>query len=915
MRLVVDGTSRELADHRTEQSLLRVLREELGVTTAKNACEQGECGSCTVSIDGEIACACLVLAAQLRDGAHVVTASAAGRELEALRTAFVSAGAIQCGFCTPGLIVAAADLLHRITSPTEDDIREALANNLCRCTGYHKIIAAVEEAADELAHEQRRRAAMTEFAIPGITARTHAGQVGDPLRRRDGGPKADGSFIYASDLRRDGMLFGATTRSQHPSALIRGISVNRAADLPGVRAVLTHEDVPGERCVGMGEIHQDQPVLAFDRVRYHGEPIAIVAADDPDTARRAAELIDVDYAPLQPIVDPERALDSHAAPIHPWGNEVRTVRIACGDPEVTGDVVVSGTYTVGIQEQAFLGPEAGLAFPDGRGGVELHVATQWLHSDHAQIVAGLDLRPEQVRLVMAGVGGAFGGREDLSVQLHACMLALATGRPVRMVYSREESFVGHPHRHPAKLTYEHHATRDGRLVCVRGRLVFDGGAYESTSASVVVNATTCAAGPYAVENVSLDGTVAYTNNPPAGAMRGFGAVQVAIGYEAQMDRLAIACGLSPLEVRRRNLLRDGGVLPYGQVVPGPVGTNQLLDALERLPLPGKGRSDPRARPGSTFQTTLGGHVKRGVGYAAGFKNIAFSEGYDDASAARVVLENRGGLPVATVHSTASEVGQGVMNVQEQIAREELGPIEVQVMTADTRAGDAGAASSSRLTWILGGALQGACRRVREQLSERAARDGRDDPYAERDEIDLAALAEILADQPVEAAFTYHHRHTVPLGSPDGDDVHAGFSFVAHRAVVEVDVELGVARVVELVCAQDVGRAVNPLALEGQIEGGSIQGLGLALTEELIVEGGLVRTRSLGAYRIPTIVDAPPVRSVILELSDPDTPYGVKGAAELPSVTSTPAVLAALRDATGQPVTRAPARLEDLVEWA
>jgi CO/xanthine dehydrogenase Mo-binding subunit len=343
------------------------------------------------------------------------------------------------------------------------------------------------------------------------------------------------------------MLFGATVRSPHASALIRGIGTRAACALPGVRAVLTHEDVPGDKLVG--STIPDQPVLAIDRVRHHGEPVAIVAADDPVTARRAAALVAVDYEPLEPVVSVQRALADGAPALHPGGNCLRSVPILRGDPQASGEVVIRGRYEVGIQDQAFLGPESGLAIPDADGGVELHIATQWLHIDRVQIAVGLGLPVDRVHVVLAGVGGAFGAREDLSMQLHACMLALHCGRPVNMAYLREESFAGgHVHRHPAWMEYEHHADLQGKLVAVRARLWLDGGAYASTSPAVVANATTLAVGPYAVDNADLLGIVAYTNNTPSGAMRGFGSVQVAVAYEAQMDRLAAAVGRDPLEV-------------------------------------------------------------------------------------------------------------------------------------------------------------------------------------------------------------------------------------------------------------------------------------------------------------------------------------------------------------------------------
>ena len=767
-----------------------------------------------------------------------------------------------------------------------------------------------------------RGGAEPQLRAPGEHA-DRAGHVGARLTRSDGPAKVAGGFRYSSDLQVPGMLHGATARSPHAAARIRSIDTRAARAVPGVHAVLTHEDVTGEKLVG--SVLSDQPVLAFDRVRHHGEPVAIVAADDPATARRAAKLVAVDYELLEPVVSVRRALADDAPALHPGGNELRAVPILRGDPEATGEVVIRGRYEVGIQDQAFLGPESGLAIPDGEGGVELHISTQWLHVDRDQIAAGLGLAPERVHLVLAGVGGAFGAREDLSIQLHACLLALRCERPVKMAYRREESFAGgHVHRHPAWMEYEHHADLEGRLIAVRARIWLDGGAYASSSPAVIANATTLAVGPYAVDNVDLLGVVAYTNNTPSGAMRGFGAVQVAVAYEAQMDRLAAAVGLDPLEVRRRNALPEGGTLPTGQAVRGPVATVRLLEALAAAPLPADRApgDDVRDLPGSTFAATRGEGVRRGVGYAAGFKNIAFSEGFDDSSTARVRLTARAGRAIVEVHTAAAEVGQGVIGIQEQIARTELGVAEVAVLAADTAIDSAGSASASRLTWMIGGAVRTACVAVRAAALERAAGVlGAPDAAALtlrehavwRDGERVLELAALVGAEPVECVRTYRHAPTAPLDPATGQgDSHAGFAFVAHRAVVDVDVELGLARVVELACAQDVGRVINPMALEGQLEGGSIQGLGLALSEELLLEDGIVRTRSFGSYRIPTIVDAAPVPTIILELGDPETPYGLRGVGEMPSISSTPAILAALRAATGHALTRAPVRPEELV---
>jgi CO/xanthine dehydrogenase Mo-binding subunit len=739
-------------------------------------------------------------------------------------------------------------------------------------------------------------------AAGGVAAPVRRG-VGERIPRSDGRPKVTGRFAYASDLRAENMLVGVTVRSPHASALIRGIDTSAARAAPRVRAVLTHADVPGATLVGTGP-RKDQPVLAVDRVRCHGEPVAIVAAEDLATARRAAALVEIDYEQLPPLTDPERALAPDAPKLHPDGNELRTVRIAYGDPAATGPVTVTGAYEIGMQDQAFLGPEAGLATPLEDGGVRLEVATQWLHADREQVAAALGLPEDRVELVLAGVGGSFGGREDLSVHVHACMLALATRRPVKMVYPRDESFVAHVHRHPARLEYEHVAEADGRLVRVRARLLFDGGAYASSSPAVIANAATQACGPYAVPNAAIHATVAYTNNPPCGAMRGFGAPQVAIAYEAQMDGLAERLGMDPVELRIRNALRGGDETPTGQAVPGPVDPEALLAGVRDLDMP-----DPPAGrlgwPGGAFGATEGEGVRRGVGYALAFKNIAFSEGFDDYTVARVRLSAPEGVPVAEVRCAAAEVGQGVVGVVEQVARSELGVDEVRVLTADTRVGSAGATSASRLTWMVTGAVTEACRLLRERLGAEPGGGA-------------AELLDLVDGDEIEEEATYRHRPTEPMDPETGrGDVHAGFAFVAHRAVVDVDVELGTARVAQLACAQDVGRAVNPLALEGQLEGGGLQGVGLALMEEMRVEDGVVTSRSLDEYRIPTIVDAPDMPSLVLELGNPDAPYGVTGVGEMAAISSTPAVLAALRAATGRPLTRVPARPEDLAaveEW-
>ncbi len=726
------------------------------------------------------------------------------------------------------------------------------------------------------------------------------GVVGTSTVRADGIPKVKGEFEYSSDMQMDGMLWGATLRSRHPRADIWSLDVSRALATAGVHAVLTHEDVPGRKLYGMERA--DQPVLAWQHVRYQGEPIAIVAADHPETARRAADAIHVEYDVLAPLSDPERAMAPDAPQLHLSGNVLRHLRIVHGDPDAEAEVVVSGEYEVGMQDQAFLGPESGLAVPDGEGGVDLYIATQWLHVDRDQLALSLGLPAEKVRLILSGVGGAFGGREDLSMQIHACMLALHTGRPVKMVYNREESFFGHVHRHPCRMRYEHGATRDGRLVYVRARILLDGGAYASSSTAVCANAACFAAGPYEVPNARIDSYVTYTNNPPCGAMRGFGAVQVAIAHEAQMDKLAAALGTDPVELRIANAMRPGSRLPTGQIIREPAPVAELLERVRAMPLPAAsdGDRDLRELPGGVSNTTHGEGVRRGIGYAVGIKNIGFSEGFDDFSTARVRLCIDAGEPLVEVHTAAVEVGQGLVTVQAQIARTELGVERVAVLTADTRVGSAGSSSASRQTYVTGGAVKAACEAIRERL-------GADPRTMTADE-----LAAVLGHDAIEETVEWRHRETYPLDENGQGEAHVQYAFSAHRAVVDVDVELGLVRVVELATTQEVGKAMNPQALEGQIQGGTAQGLGLALLEEIQLKDGKVLNASFTDYLLPTILDMPPMQIEILEHPDPDAPYGLKGVGEPPHISTPPAVVAALRDATGRPLTRIPVRPEHIV---
>ncbi|WP_171982734.1 molybdopterin cofactor-binding domain-containing protein [Nocardia terpenica] len=766
--------------------------------------------------------------------------------------------------------------------------------------------------------------------FPGEVVAPGRGGIGESPLRPDATLKVKGEFAYASDLWMDGMLWGMTLRSPHPRARIVRLNLAPALAMPGVFAVLTHEDVPGRKVYGLDHTW-DQPVLAIGEVRHQGEPVALVAADHPEIARRALAAIEIEWEVLEPIIDPVAVVDDpENLTVQERGGIARHQPVRVGDLEVgraLADVIVEEHYEVGIQDQAFLGPESGLVIPGEDGGLDFYVATQWMHNDLSQIGPCLGLPEEKIRMTLAGVGGAFGGREDLSMQIHAGMLAMYTGKPIKMMYNREESFFGHVHRHPARMWYEYGATRAGKLTYAKVKIVLDGGAYTSATLNVTGNAASLAVGPYEIPHLEIDAYGVYTNNPPCGAMRGFGAVQACFAHESMMDKLADALEMDPVRVRQINAVSEGSALATGQVLHAPTPLREMLGQLRDMPLPDAlDATDIRNLPGGASQTTHGEGVVRGIGYGVGIKNICFSEGFDDYSTARVRLEVIGGEPVALVHTAAAEVGQGLVTVEAQIARTELGVEQVTIHPADNGVGDAGSSSASRQTYMTGGAVKTACEAVRDRVLALAAAQG----YARAaglvggkvvshtGEV-LAALVDVLDEGVVEETREYHHQPTTGMDPVTGQgNSHTQLAVCVHRAVVDVDTELGLVKVVALDAVQDVGRIMNRLSLEGQIHGGSVQGLGLAVMEEIQVTNGKVRNPSFTDYLIPTILDTPTQKLEILENADPRAPYGLRGAGEPPTLSSTPAIVSAIRHAcraaggTGH-LTRVPVRPEDIIQ--
>ncbi|MEU3960487.1 molybdopterin cofactor-binding domain-containing protein [Streptomyces buecherae] len=754
-------------------------------------------------------------------------------------------------------------------------------------------------------------------AVPGPPAPHGLGVSVPPL---DTIAKTQGVFPYAADLWAEGLLWAAVLRSPHPHARIVSIDTTAAAAMPGVRTVVTHADVPGDAAHGRKVL--DRPVFATELVRHHGEPIAAVAADHPDTARLAAAAIAVEYEILDPVTDPEQAFS--AEPLHPDGNLIRHIPLSYGDPSVVGDVIVEGVYRIGRQDPAPIGAEAGLAVPRPDGGVELYTASTDPHADRDLAAACYGLPPELVKVVVTGVPGAMGEREDAGMLLPLGLLALRTGHPVKLAATREESFLGHAHRHPTLLRYRHHADAEGTLLKVEAQILLDAGAYADTSADALAAAVSFACGPYVVPHAFIEGWAVRTNNPPSGHVRGEGAMQVCAAYEGQMDKLAAKLGLDPAELRMRNVMATGDLLPTGQTVTCPAPVADLLTAVRDEPLPALPGDDADADegewllPGGPDGAGDPRAVRRGVGYGLGMVHMLGAEGTDEVSTATVKVQGS----VATVVCAAVDTGQGFSTLARQIVQETLGVEEVHIAPVDTDQPPAGPAARGRHTWVSGGAVERAAKMVRTQLLQPLAHkfgmstelltiaDGKITSY---DGVLSTTVAEALEGKELWATAQCRPHPTEPLDDSGQGDAYVGLAFCAIRAVVDVDVELGAVRVVELTVAQDVGRALNPRQLRARIEAGVTQGIGAALSENLRTSRGIVRHPDLTGYALPTALDVPDIKIVkLIEERDVVAPFGAKAVSAVPVVTSPAAIASAVRAATGRPVGRLPIRPQSAV---
>ncbi|HEX6817363.1 MAG TPA: xanthine dehydrogenase family protein molybdopterin-binding subunit [Ktedonobacterales bacterium] len=703
--------------------------------------------------------------------------------------------------------------------------------------------------------------------------------IGASVPRPDALGKVTGASRYPADLVRSDMLHLAVVYAGRPSARIRALDAYAALASPGVVAVLTAADVPTN---AYGLIDADQPVLCDDVVRHEGDKIALVVADSPDAARAAAALVRVEYDDLSAVTDPRAALRDDAPLVHTarGTNLLLHVPIRKGDTEAAfaaADVVLEGEFATSWQEHAFLQPEAGIAYLDDAGRVVVETAGQWLHEDRRQIAAILQLPEEQVIMRYAAIGGAFGGREDLSLQHLLALAAWKLRRPVALVWSREESMVAHHKRHPFQIRCTWGATRDGHITAVRAELIADGGAYASTSVEVVKVATLFASGCYAVPNIAADGYAVYTNNIPAGAFRGFGAPQAQFAAEIMVTRLAEALGIDPAELRQRNIYREGDREPSGNVLPEGVSA---LPVLERCMEEARARLDY-----GTSRPPAAPHVRRGIGIACGIKNVGYSFGYPDQATASVEVYGEAELERAVVRVGAADVGQGAHLALRQIAAATLGlPLgRVAMITDDSaEAPNAGSASASRMTLMGGRAVHDAAQAARAKWADSESY------YA-------------------EATAQFRPTATTPLDPITG----AGrpnycYGYAAQAVEVEVNTLTGQVRVLRVISVHDIGRAINAQQVEGQIEGCLAQALGYALLESFQVRDGHILTPYFSTYLLPTVLDMPDeIIPVVLEFADPEGPYGARGVAEMPLVPFAPAVAAAIHDATGAWLTQQP----------
>jgi selenium-dependent xanthine dehydrogenase len=830
---------------RAGASLLELLREGCGLTSMKDGCApEGSCGACTVLLDGKAVVSCAQPAVRAQGRSVTTLDGLPGEVREQWAGAFVSAGGAQCGFCTPGVVMKAEALLRRDPDPSPETIARALAGNLCRCTGYAKVLDAI------------RLAALARRGEP-IPEPDRTGRVGTRAPRYEGRELVLGEKPFVNDMKVPGMLHGAVRFSDHPRARVLRIDTSRASSHPGVVGVLTWRDVPGERKQGLISADWRQLVAEGEVTGYVGDALALVAAETRAAARDAAAMIQVDYEVLEPVTDPFEALAEGAPEVHEGGNLLSVSRVRRGDVDAalaTAAHVVSETFRTQHVDHAFLEPESALAVPED-GVLHVYSQGQGVWDDRRQIASYLGLPERRVRVTQVSTGGAFGGKEDLGPQGHAALLAHTAGRPVMLTLSRAESIRFQPKRHPMTLEYTVGCDEEGHLVAVRARITGDTGAYASLGEKVLERSAGHACGAYRVPNVDVESRAVFTNNPPAGAMRGFGTPQANFAIESMMDRLAERVGIDGWEIRWRNALEEGDTFGTGQVLGPGVGLRKTLLAVR-----------------DAYRSA------RYTGIACVVKNVGLGNGVVEYG--RAILRPDADGTVTLMHSW-TEMGQGVHTVFRQIVCEELGlsPERVTVVVDTMRELDTGQTTASRATTLGGRAVLEATAKLKAALRGR--------PLAE------LAGREFLGEFVVD--------WTTP------NDALNPVTHLAYGWGTEVVILDDQGRVAKVIAAHDVGRVMNPTLLEGQIEGGVHMGLGYALTEELELDAGVPVSAKLKSLGIVSAAAMPEVEAIFVEEAQSEGPYGAKGVGEAAAVPTAAAVAAALYAYDGVRRTHLPMR--------
>ncbi len=845
IEFTLNGEARSV-EARPDESLLDVLRNRLGVTSPKDGCApQGQCGCCLALVDGRPKVACVYKAAKVDGGSVLTLEGVPDAERETFSRAFVKAAGLQCGFCIPGIVLRAKHLLDKNAEPSRAEIAKAIDGHLCRCTGYVRIIDAIELAA---------RALRTGEPIE----LEEDGGVGDNLERYQGRELTLGARDYVADISVPDLLHGAVVLSEHARARVVSIDTSVAAAHPGVSAVVTAADVPGERWYGL--IYPDWPgfVAVGEETRCVGDFVAAVAAVDEHTAREAAALVRVTYEPLPAATTPEAAMADGAHQVNPTKPNVMSATcFSRGDVDAAlaaSAHVVEGTFGTQRIEHLFLEPESALTVPRSDGTLHLYTQGQGVFDDRRQVAAFLGLAEEQVFCELVPNGGGFGGKEDLSIQAHSALLAHVTGRPVRVTLNREESIRVHPKRHPITMRYRVGCDAEGRLTAVDASMVGDTGAYASVGGKVLERAAGHGCGPYRVANARIEALAVHTNNPPCGAMRGFGANQASFAIEGCLDMLAAKVGLDGWEMRWRNAVGVGDLFTTGQVLEKSVGVKATLTAVK-----------------DRYYEAL--EAGRAVGIACGMKNSGIGNGAVEWGKARLVVEPDG---TVSLYNGFTEMGQGLLTILVQFAVEVTGlPARLFRPKVDaTFALQCGQTTGSRATLLGGRAVVEAAKAMRAALD------------------DVASLSELVGE--VYAGDVCIDDTTAPGADVDKIKTHTAFGYATQVCILD---EAG--RIDRFLAAHDVGRAINPDLCRGQIEGAVHMGLGFALTEELPCEDGMPVTFKLREIGVLRARDMPAVEVDLVEDHEPEGPFGAKGVGEIGLVPTAGAVAGAVAMFDGQ----------------